>query len=489
MGALLSIPLLAVPSVGTLWGVAASCCGAATCSAVFSSCGKCGNSIATRIAYALILLVNSIISWIMLTDWAMKKLSHLTLDYVDIKCHGEQCYGYTAVQRINFALGFFHIIMALMLIGVRSSKDGRAPIQNGFWGPKIIAWLALVVITFFIPDSFFIVWGNYFALIGACLFLLIGLILLVDLAHNWAEYCQEKIETTESRAWAGVLIGSAVSMYLASIAMTIVMYIFFAKSGCSMNQAAITINILLVLISSIISIHPSVQAVNPRAGLAQSAIVAIYCTYLTLSAVGMEPDDHQCNPLIRARGTRRATVIIGAIVTFITVAYTTTRAATYGLALGAQGNTHGSYSAVATDDYEHGLVTQQPSSRRELRQAALRAAVESGSLPATALNDTDSDEDSDDEDSGRNHKSGRDDERNATQYNYALFHVIFFLSTAWVATLLTMSFDAEDVKEDFAPVGRTYWASWAKIVSAWACYAIYIWSLVAPLVLPERFDY
>lgn len=171
----------------------------------------------------------------------MKKLSHLTLDYVDIKCHGEQCYGYVAVQRINFALGFFHVLMALMLIRVRSSKDGRAPIQNGFWAPKILGWIGMIVLTFFIPNSFFIVWGNYFAMIGACLFLLIGLILLVDLAHNWAEYCQEKIEVTESRVWTGMLVGSAVTMYLASFAMTIVMYIYFARSGCGMNQAAITV--------------------------------------------------------------------------------------------------------------------------------------------------------------------------------------------------------------------------------------------------------
>jgi hypothetical protein len=202
---------------------------------------------ATRIAYALILLINSTLSWLMLTDWAMKKLQHLTLDYVDIKCLGEECYGYVAVQRINFALGVFHAILALILVGVRSSKDGRAPIQNGFWGPKILAWIGLVVVTFFIPNSFFIVWGNYFALIGACLFLLIGLILLVDLAHNWAEYCQEKIETTESRVWTGLLVGSALSMYLASLAMTIIMYIFFARSGCSMNQTAITVIHLIIL--------------------------------------------------------------------------------------------------------------------------------------------------------------------------------------------------------------------------------------------------
>ncbi len=207
-------------------------------------------------------------------------------------------------------------------------------------------------------------------------------------------------------------------------------------------------------------------------------MVAVYCTYLTMSAVGMEPDDQHCNPLVRARGTRKATIIIGAIVTFVTVAYTTTRAATYGLALGNQGN---SYSQVAADDFEHGLVSTQPSSRREMRAAALRAAVESGSLPASAMDD-DSDDDSDDG------KNPRDDERNSTQYNYSMFHIIFLLSTAWVASLLTMN-SGDNPDSDFVPVGRTYWASWAKIISAWVCYAIYMWSLLAPVVLPERFDY
>lgn len=221
---------------------AASCCGAATCSAVCSACGKCNNSIATRIAYALILLVNSLISWLMLTDWAVKKLQGVLLDYVTIDCAGKQCFGFAAVHRVNFALGLFHFFMAMLLIGVNNSKDRRAPIQNGFWGPKIIIWLALVVGSFFLPNTFFEVWGNYVAFAGAILFLLLGLVLLVDLAHTFAEYCIEKIEDTESGVWRGVLIGSTLTMYLGSLAMTIVMYIFFANSGCSMNQAAITVS-------------------------------------------------------------------------------------------------------------------------------------------------------------------------------------------------------------------------------------------------------
>ncbi|KAI0014285.1 serine incorporator [Xylariaceae sp. FL0662B] len=477
MGALLSIPMLAVPSAGALMSCVGSCCGAATCSMVCSACGKCGNSVATRIAYALLLLVNSILAWIMLTPWAIEKLQHLMLDYVKINCPNGQCYGWLAVHRINFALGVFHLIFAGLLLGVTSSKNPRAALQNGFWGPKIIAWVAFIVMSFLIPDVFFQVWGNYISFIGAMLFLMLGLILLVDLAHTWAEYCLEQIENTDSRVWRGVLIGSTLGMYLGSLAMTIVQYLFFASSGCSMNQAAITINLLFWLAVSFISVHPTIQEYNPKAGLAQSAMVAVYCTYLTMSAVSMEPDDKQCNPLIRAQGTRTTSVVIGAIVTMLTVAYTTTSAATRSLGLG---NNRGAIKLP--DEDEHDLVTQQPG-RREMRAEVLRRAVEEGSLPADALL-------SDDEEEDNSANTPHDDERTSTQYSYSVFHVIFFLATCWVATLLTGSVEGDKTSpdSDFATVGRTYWASWVKIVSAWICYSLYIWTLVAPIVLPERFD-
>lgn len=39
--------------------------------------------------------------------------------------------GYMAVYRLCFALCLFFVLMAVIMIGVKSSKDGRAPIQNG----------------------------------------------------------------------------------------------------------------------------------------------------------------------------------------------------------------------------------------------------------------------------------------------------------------------------------------------------------------------
>jgi len=439
---------------------------------------------ATRIAYAVILLFNSVFAWIMLTPWALRKLEHLTLDYMTFKCGSHECYGYMAVQRINFALGLFHFLLSFILIGVRNTKDGRAGLQNGYWGPKIVAWIAFIVISFFIPEGFFMFYGRYIAFAGGMLFTLLGLVLLVDLAHSWVEMCLDKAEddaNPNSSVWRWVLVGSTFSMYLAAFAMTIIMYIFFSGSTCGMNNSAITINLIAILVVTGISMAPRVQDENPKAGIGQAAMVVVYCTYLTFSAVCMEPDDRKCNPLIRARGARTTTIILGAIVTLLTIAYTTTRAATQSFF----GNTDGGYVQLPEDEYgpssNHVVISEQPRARRQM---LLQQAIAEGTLPASATLDDSDDEELEDDSHGGKHV--KDDERKATQYNYSLFHIIFFLATCWVATLLTQSLDQNNPSSDFQPLGRTYAASWIKIVSGWVCYAIYTWSIVAPLVLTGR---
>lgn len=197
----------------------------------------------------------------------------------------------------------------------------------------------------------------------------------------------------------------------------------------------------------------------------------------------MEPDDRQCNPLLRAAtSTRTISIVLGAVMTMITIAYTTTRAATQGTSLKSSG---ANYTRLNQEDegdaYEQSYISDQPFSRREMRAEALRAAVASGSLPSSALDD-----DSDDDDIGGH--SSQNDENASTKYNYSLFHVVFLGATMWVASLLTQNLDPEAPQDGLAPVGRTYWASWVKIISAWVCYVIYLWSLIAPVLMPDRFD-
>lgn len=258
-----------------------------------------------------------------------------------------------------------------------------ALIQSRWWGPKVLLWLVLIVVSFFIPNAFFMFWGNYIAMIGATVFIVLGLVLLVDFAHSWSETCLENWENSpNSNLWQWILLGSTAGMYAATIALTGVMYGFFAGSDCSLNRFFISFNLALCILITVLCIHPTVQEHNPRSGLAQSSMVAAYCTYLIMSAIGNHEHD-KCNPLQKYRGTvqgtKTTTVVLGAVFTFLAIAYSTSRAATQSRALVGK-NKRGAIELPADHDghAEMGVVNTQPSRTESPRYQALLAAVEAG---------------------------------------------------------------------------------------------------------------
>lgn len=517
MGAVLSLPLIPVSIVGS-W--ISSCIGVSICSCCMSRnvnplMRTFKSSIATRIMYALMFMLNSLISWVSLSNSISKFLENLTwglFKFGNKYCQDEKgCTGFTSVQRINFSLGLLHLILAGLLVGVKSTRNPRSTIQNGYWVAKLFVLGAFILLSFFIPDKFFVIWGNYFSIIFSTIFIGIGLILLVDFAHEWAETCIEKIEEGEIylditeeenqgiisscfnfegvNLWKKLLIGGTLTMYSGVLIMTVLMYMYFAQSGCHMNKTVITINFLFTLLITAFSIAPIVQEYNPNAGVAQASMCCIYCTYLVFSACLSEPDDRLCNPLIRSSGTRTATVIVGALFTFGAVAYTTTRAATNSAF--NHGNEYDEVPVSEPVPVESNVITTQPTLRDNMRYQALKDAVEAGSLPESALTDPsylNQSDDDDNDDDGMGDFSGQQEERNHLKYNYVLFHIIFFLATQYIAALLTINVGITDADNGtFIPVGRTYFNTWLKIASSWVCYALYGWTLVAPVLFPERF--
>lgn len=66
--------------------------------------------------------------------------------------------------------------------------------------------------------------------------------------------------------------------------------LLYVSYDCALNKFFITINLVLCVIVSVISILPAVQERIPRSGLLQSAIVTLYTIYLTWSALSNNPD-------------------------------------------------------------------------------------------------------------------------------------------------------------------------------------------------------
>lgn len=506
MGVALSLPFLG----GGLATVASSClaglaffCTSTAASAFFKSC-NCQSSIATRVGFAIIFCLDALMAWLSLTGFMMHKIEEWSYNYIKMDCKDkDRCYGVLAVHRITFALSLFHFILGMLLIGVKDTRTKRAAIQNGWWGPKVLLWLLLTLLMFFIPNGFFVFWANYFSLIFASIFIIVGLVLLVDFAHSWSETCLDRWEATESDFWKYTLIGSTLGMYAATIALTGVLYGFFASSGCSLNQFFISLNLALVAVLTLLSISPQVQEANPRSGLAQSSMVAAYCTYLIASAV-MNRDNAECNPITRGRGgsAKTTTVVIGAVFTFLAIAYSTSRAATQSKTLVGrrraalnESRPPSGYGPLATreslDNSAGAVVSEQPTKKDSLRIQALMAAVEAGAIPASALDE----EDDDDEMETRSELGlggdESDDERQGTRYNYSFFHFVFAIAACYTAMLLTdwrfvrLGGPSPDPSEEGAPIayiGRSTTAMWMRVVSSWLCICIYMWSLVAPVL-------
>ena len=74
--------------------------------------------------------------------------------------------------------------MSILMIGVKTSNDPRAGLQNGFWGIKYLIIIASMIASFWIPNGTFGTVWMWFGLIGGFLFILIQLVMIIDFAHR-----------------------------------------------------------------------------------------------------------------------------------------------------------------------------------------------------------------------------------------------------------------------------------------------------------------
>ena len=200
-------------------------------------------------------------------------------------------------------------------------------------------------------------------------------------------------------------------MYANTITFTGLMYGFFAGQSCTLTRFFITLNLIRCIIITILCVLPAVQEANPRSGLAQASMVALYCTYLIMSAVGNHTRP-TCNPLTKYAGARKGTVVLGGLFTSAAIAYSTTRTAPHGRTLVGK-NRKGGVALAGDDDLGASpLVTTQPAKKDSPLYQALVTAVEDGAIPASALNEMD-EEGEEDIVVGEE----RDDERTGTLYN------------------------------------------------------------------------
>ena len=126
------------------------------------------------------------------------------------------------------------------------------------------------------------------------IFIIIQLILLIDFAHSWNESWVAKGEEGSKVHYAGLIFFTA-TFYIVSLVAIILLYVYYAsKPPCNLNIFFVTLNFLLCIIVSIISVLPAVQTYHPTSGLLQSSFVTLYVVFLTWSAMSSEKPGMKC---------------------------------------------------------------------------------------------------------------------------------------------------------------------------------------------------
>ncbi|CAB3990537.1 probable serine incorporator [Paramuricea clavata] len=430
---------------------AACCCGSSACFCCCSRCPSSKNSTSTRIVYSVFLFLGSVISGVMLVPGIKEKLADIPhfCSSDENKC--DNFVGYLAVYRVCFAMAAFFFLLTLIMFKVQTSKDGRAKFQNGFWIVKILLYLGLITAAFFIPKGNFGKAWMYIGMFGGFLFILIQLILLIDFAYKWNQSWMEKWEVNGQKKYIYGLAVATGAMYLISLVGFVCLFIFYTKSsGCRLNKFFLSFNLCLSVLVSVTAILPKVQEGQPNSGLLQAGLITLYTTYLTWSAISNNPDA-ECNTSISSGFQSHS--VIAAIVMFVMVIYSCLRTSSSSRLGGIGMTKNGQMEEVLLPDYgEEGTEAKA--------------------------------DDEDAEEGKPKHQKVHDDETLGVAYNYSFFHFTFLLASLYIMMVLTNWYSPQNA--DFNTLNSNVASVWVKIISSWCCLGLYLWSLIAPIVMPGR---
>lgn len=338
-----------------------------------------------------------------------------------------ECEGYQIVFRISFALVSFFVMHGIVLIFSPSIFDKM-------WPLKYLGYFILLFAYYFCPPNMFDDRGYaWVARICGAIFLVFQQVILLDIAYTWNEkWCENASDTDngEFNKWTAGLIFA--SLFIFSVSLTGIGLLYWQFSGCSDNNAIITFTLLFTIISTIIQIFFSSQG-----SLLTSSVMSLYGTFICFSAISLNPLSH-CNPILTTDSSTTLFVqIVGTILTVLSLSWTT-------------------YSAISS--YTNDVSSKSVKNKTESNVSLLE----------------------------KNEIVDDDNNYSAQTVNLILeVTLIFILVSMYYGMVLTnwatfqRHTDSPDPKAGNA-------AMWMQAMGQWVAFCLYIFSLVAPTLFPDR---
>ncbi|KAA0058700.1 hypothetical protein IC582_002394 [Cucumis melo] len=402
----------------------ASCCAACACDA----CRTVVSSISrrsARIAYCGLFALSLIVSWI-LREVAAPLLEKIPWINTFHETPSRDWFQTDAVLRVSLGNFLFFTILSVMMVGVKTQRDPRDNIHHGGWMVKVICWFLLVVLMFFIPNEI-ITFYESISKFGSGLFLLVQVVLLLDFVHRW----NDTWVGYDEQFWYIALFVVSLFCYVTTFVSSGLLFHWFTPAGhdCGLNTFFIVMTLIFAFVFTVVALHPAIGG-----SVLPASVISLYCMYLCYSGLASEPRDYECNGLHKhSKAVSTGTLALGLLTTVLSVVYSAVRA--------------GSSTTLLSP----------PSSPR-------------AGKPLLPLEKSDEHEEK--------------EKSKPVTYSYSFFHIIFSLASMYSAMLLTGWTTSIGGSGKLVDVG---WASvWVRIVTGWATAALFIWSLIAPVLFPDR---
>lgn len=349
------------------------------------------------------------------------------------------CSGNAGVYRASSAAFLFFVIFGLAaLCKPTANRDA--------WPAKYALYCILCVGTCFIPnDPLFMPIYLWIARVGACFFILIQQIILVDVAFNWNESWIEKADKAEidegtgkGKKWLGAILFSCFVLFAGSFSGIVVLYVYFG--GCQTNDAFISITLVGSIVVTIVQL-----TMSETGSLLTSASMTAYVTYLCGAAVSKNPNA-VCNPKLGE--TSVGNIVLGMVFVFISLTWT---------------------GFSYTNDKRLGGSTTAD------HEASVTDAEEARPVGGVVLNN----------EAEKDTTESSDTESPKSFNNSWKLNAVLALVCCWYAMTLT-GWGSIDKRGDISNPDAGEASMWMLIVSQWIALLLYLWTLVAPRLCPNR---
>ncbi|KAL3660181.1 hypothetical protein V7S43_014712 [Phytophthora oleae] len=398
-----------------------------------------------RIGYVALFFVSAMGAGLLRT-FGQNVLSRLgVFDECAESPYPSNCVGNQLVYRISFSLGCFFALTALLSCAVAKGCDNVCCMLLF----QLPFYVGILLASLFIPNDFFDGYVDI-ARVSSALFIILQIVIILDSTYSLRDYLLDKMDEADGdddarqallsssfdsqedgakTLWEGAYLALVVVCMALSIVGLALMYMHYAV--CDQNVLFISITLLSAVVLTALSVVAWVNA-----GLLPAAVVSLYLVFLCYQTVRANPSASPTDEKLQ----EPSAVVLNSLVAAFAVTWTSWRT-----------------SATSTVFFGSSSKLKQPQDVEEEEDEEL------ASIGLTSAHLTEA-------------------QRGVEVVPEYQFHVLMILASLYVAMVLTNwgSFDGSSSNDDAIVT------MWVKAISQWVASGLFLWTLVAPAVFPDR---